>query len=362
MSMTIETRVSVLVSTTLLGEQRAQACQALVAQGAFCWAPERRGASTLTLVRRQITDCDYFMLVLAGQYGELSASGVSHLHLDYLYAVSQKKPIAVLLLANPAGLPTELREADEYGRQRLQSFRQLLQRDQALVLTYASVESLTQQVHQAMLLLAERHPVQGWSRQVQPLSALQTPQVAGLQQRIIQLERQLEQAKAEQPMALPIDKPLPALERTSNGPAQEPDEQVVRTQPEDTLLLRYRVQAFQDGNFHQLNPSRQASWRDLLMALGPGFSPAAPEELFSRLMAEFLGDFALADARLELPRAHAVSRCQLDVQTLYNIKLQMRLNGWIVPVGRDPQQRLLWELTTAGEQELAQAMRNRMVL
>jgi hypothetical protein len=46
-----------------------------------------------------------------------------------------------------------------------------------------------------------------------------------------------------------------------------------------------------------------------------------------------------------MPRAHAVSRAQINIRALHEIKMQMRQNEWIVPTGRDDRQRMLWQLT-----------------
>ena len=45
------------------------------------------------------------------------------------------------------------------------------------------------------------------------------------------------------------------------------------------------------------------------------------------------------------PRAHAVSRAQINVRSLHTIKQQVRQNEWIIPVGRDDRQRMLWQMT-----------------
>ena len=46
-----------------------------------------------------------------------------------------------------------------------------------------------------------------------------------------------------------------------------------------------------------------------------------------------------------MPRAHAVSRAQINIRALHTIKQQMRQNEWVVPVGRDDRQRMLWQMT-----------------
>ena len=54
-----------------------------------------------------------------------------------------------------------------------------------------------------------------------------------------------------------------------------------------------------------------------------------------------------------MPRAYAVARAQINVRALHNIKVQMRQNDWIIPVGRDDRQRMLWQVTPKGEKLLS---------
>jgi hypothetical protein len=94
------------------------------------------------------------------------------------------------------------------------------------------------------------------------------------------------------------------------------------------------------------------TWAQLLSVLGSSFIIPTPEEYFSKRMNEYLNETGLDDARKEMPRAHAVSRAQVNIRALHEIKLQMRQNEWIVPTGRDDRQRMLWQLTAKGQKLL----------
>ncbi|MGE1145755.1 hypothetical protein, partial [Bacillus pumilus] len=64
---------------------------------------------------------------------------------------------------------------------------------------------------------------------------------------------------------------------------------------------------------------------------------------------EYLNETGLEDARIEMPRAHAVARAQMNIRALHSLKMQMRQNDWIVPTGRDDRQRLLWQITAKAQ-------------
>ncbi|MCP5575942.1 hypothetical protein NL318_28470, partial [Klebsiella pneumoniae] len=61
---------------------------------------------------------------------------------------------------------------------------------------------------------------------------------------------------------------------------------------------------------------------------------------------EYLNRSGLADVQVSMPRVHAVARAQINVRALHTIKQQMRQNDWIVPIGRDDRQRMLWQITS----------------
>jgi predicted transcriptional regulator len=82
------------------------------------------------------------------------------------------------------------------------------------------------------------------------------------------------------------------------------------------------------------------------------FVNPTPEEYFSKCMNDYLNDTGLEDARVEMPRAHAVARAQINIRALHSIKMQMRQNDWIVQSGRDDRQRMLWQITSKGQKLL----------
>ena len=105
------------------------------------------------------------------------------------------------------------------------------------------------------------------------------------------------------------------------------------------------MHAYQDGNFKELKIQKKLTWAQMLSILGTTFMNPTPEEYFSKRMNEYLNENGLSDARIEMPRAHAVARAQINIRALHSIKMQMRQNDWIVQSGRDDRQRMLWQLT-----------------
>lgn len=323
----IDKRYHVFICTSGVDMQaeRVVLSQALVSQGFFSWGLEQRTPLTTAFARRQIDDCDYFVLLLGSCYGDLSASGVSYMHLEYIYAVTKQKPILVLMHEAPDSRVPELQEKTSEGKSKFTDFRQQLQRERDVVVSYRNMRDLEMALRHAMPQMIERYPSAGWVRP-QNNQKLQE-EVDQLRQKIAQLE-------------------------LKNNVFREEAIQIPRVQPDELFSFDYRVHAYQDGNFKELRPQRKMKWGEILAVLGPGFSPAAPEENFSRVINEFLNQTSLGDVREVMPRAHATARSQINIRALHTIKMQLKHNNWIVPSGRDNRQRLLWELTPQAEKTL----------
>jgi hypothetical protein len=331
----IDKRYHVFICTSGIDMQaeRVVLSQALVSQGFFSWGLEHRTPLTTAFARRQIDDCDYFVLMLGSCYGELSASGVSYMHLEYIYAVTKQKPIIILMHEDPDSRAIELQEKTAEGKSKFKDYRQQLQRERDVVVSYRNPRDLEMAVRHVMPQMVERSPALGWIRP-QNTQQLQD-EIDTLRQKLAQFELQ------------------------TGGLKSDPFLQLPKVHRDELFAFDYRVHAYQDGNFKELRPQRKMKWGDILAVLGPGFSPPAPEENFSRVMNEYLNQSSLIDVRDIMPRAHATARSQINVRALHTIKLQLKHNDWISPVGRDGRQRLLWALTATGEKLLAEIMQAR---
>ncbi|MCP6066108.1 hypothetical protein NL348_28295, partial [Klebsiella pneumoniae] len=73
---------------------------------------------------------------------------------------------------------------------------------------------------------------------------------------------------------------------------------------------------------------KKLTWAQLLALLGSTFVNPTPEEFFSKRMNEYLNETGLQDARVQMPRAHAVARAQMNIRALHSLKIQMRQNDW----------------------------------
>lgn len=321
-------RYQVFISTSGVAMQpeRIVLAQTLIGMGFFSWGLEQRTPLSTALARRQIDDCDYVILLLGSHYGDLSVSGVSYVHLEYIYAVTKQKPVIIFMHESPETRDLALQDNTLELREKFFEFRKQLQQEVEQIFYYRTLRELELSVRLNMSQIIERYPAQGWVRP-QNTQALQD-KIDGLQNKLHRLETELN---------LHENAPLSALPRV---------------QAQDIYTFEYRVHAYQDGNFKELKLERKMTWIDILRVLSDVFKVGSSEEYFSKCINEYLNETGLTDARQFMPRAHAVARAQMNIRALHHIKIQMRQNDWIIPIGRDERQRMLWQLTTAAMKQL----------
>lgn len=320
----VDKRYQVFISTSgqeILPE-RSVLCQTLVGMGFFAWGLEQRTPLSTALARRQIDDCDYVIMLLGSHYGEQSMSGVSYMQLEYIYAVSKQKPIIAFLHSDPESRRDILPKEAEIVQEKFHAFRQLLQQEVEHIFYFRNIRELELTVRMNMSNMLLRYPALGWVRpqNTQTLN----DEIAALKDKIKGLETDLTQ-KA----------PDPLLNHR-------------KIVSQDTFEFEYQLHAYQDGNFKELKLNRQMTWLEILQVFANVFKNQTPEEYFSIRLNDYLNETGLRDAQVQMPRAHAVARSQINFRALHNIKLQLRQSDWIVPVGRDDRQRTLWKFTEKG--------------
>jgi len=129
-----EKRYQVFVSSTYddLKEERQEVIQALLELKCFPAGMELFPAADddpLTVIRRVIDDCDYYIVIIAGRYGSVdTVSGKSFTQLEYEYAIDRGKPAIAFVHKNTSKIESGKTERSEEKRRKLDEFRALLER------------------------------------------------------------------------------------------------------------------------------------------------------------------------------------------------------------------------------------------
>lgn len=296
--------------------------QTLMGMGFFIWGLESRSALGRAYSRRQIEDCDYVLLLLGSQYGELSASGIGYMHLEYIYAVTKQKPIIVFMHDQPDKRVLELQEQDIELKKKFNDFRHQLLKEVDHIVLYNNLRDLEQYARRNMPKLIEHHPTIGWVRP-QSLQVFQD-EIDHLKIKLAQVRIEQDHDQLDPFLSLPV------------------------VSVDELFSFEYQMHAYQTNYIKELAMTKQLTWGALLQLLSTVFRQAQAEILFSTVLNDYLKQQALLDAQQEMPRVHTVAQVQIHSRALRSIKQQMYRNDWITPVGRDDRQRRLWKITTKG--------------
>jgi Domain of unknown function (DUF4062) len=101
---------SVFVSSTYedLREERAAVQKALLQLHCMPIGMELFGSAdeeTWDFIKRQIEDCDYYVVIVADKYGSTAEDGVSYTEKEYDYAREIKKPVLAFVHNNRESIP-----------------------------------------------------------------------------------------------------------------------------------------------------------------------------------------------------------------------------------------------------------------
>lgn len=74
-------------------------------------------------IKKVIDDCDYYIVIIGGRYGTVTADGISYTEREYDYALAKGLPVLAFIHGQPEQLPVAKSDIDSTLRARLDSFR-----------------------------------------------------------------------------------------------------------------------------------------------------------------------------------------------------------------------------------------------
>jgi hypothetical protein len=200
MTLALEKRYQVFVSSTYedLKEERQEVIQALLALKCIPAGMElfpADDADPLTVIRKVIDDCDYYIVIVAGRYGSIDAkTGKSYTQLEYEYARARRTPTLAFLHQYPLKIELGKTEQTDRGKKSLKSFLTLIEKTK-MVQKWSSPHHLRAVVGTSMHQLINDHPAVGWIRANQllgkPLDEHLQDEILKLRSKIAALEGEL---------------------------------------------------------------------------------------------------------------------------------------------------------------------------
>ncbi len=143
-----------------------------------------------TWIKRVIDDCDYYVVIVGGKYGSMDADGTSYTEKEYRYALDQDKHIIAFLHKDPGSLSEKLTEREPSIRDKLESFRTLIQSNK-LCRYWISPSDLGAVVSRSLVQLIRTHPAVGWVRADLVPDESSTEEILRLRKQVETLEGRL---------------------------------------------------------------------------------------------------------------------------------------------------------------------------
>ncbi|MGZ8136693.1 MAG: DUF4062 domain-containing protein [Methylococcaceae bacterium] len=114
-------------------------------------------------IKRIIDDCDYYLLIIGGRYGSVTAEGISYTELEYQYARQRGLKVIALLHEKPELIPSGKSEQNPDLRIRLQDFRDKVATGR-IVKFWLNPEQLPGFVALSLPKAIKMFPAVGWVR------------------------------------------------------------------------------------------------------------------------------------------------------------------------------------------------------
>lgn len=114
-------------------------------------------------IKRIIDDCDYYVLIIGGRYGSISADGISYTEKEFDYAVSKGIKIIAFLHEDPDNIPTGKTDKDPDLLSKLELFREKVSVSR-LIKFWKTESELPGLVALSLTKTIKLHPAVGWVR------------------------------------------------------------------------------------------------------------------------------------------------------------------------------------------------------
>ncbi|MFG6447365.1 DUF4062 domain-containing protein [Roseateles sp. BYS180W] len=198
----MEKRYQVFVSSTFsdLQTERQEVIQALLELECIPAGMEMFPAADedqWTLIKKVIDDCDYYMVILAGRYGSIGPDGLSYTEMEYRYALESGKPILGFVHKTPGELAANRSETTEAGKQKLEAFRELVQKKMCRF--WETPADLGSQVSRSLVKLIKTSPGIGWVRGDLVPDESATEEILNLKRQVEELQAALQASQTTGP-------------------------------------------------------------------------------------------------------------------------------------------------------------------
>lgn len=317
----MEKKYQVFVSSTYkdLQKERQEVMQALLELDCIPVGMELFPAADddqWTLIKGLISDCDYYVLIVAGRYGSIDKrTGESYTQMEYEFAVEQGIPVISFVHKEPGNIPASNTESTDDGKAKLRKFIELV--ENKMCQFWSSPEDLGSKVSRSLVKLIKAKPRVGWIK-ADEISSTES------YKEILSLKKENDELKAR-------------IESIENNPPVGSDK---LEQGEDEFKVH-----FNEG-WSSFSQSLNITWNEIIRILGPCMINGSSEEVMKNVLIEF----ALQK------RSSGIGK--INSEDFYTIVIQLVSLGIITKSKRrlnsSKTANACWELTAYGEKIVMQ--------
>jgi len=141
------------------------------------------------IIKRQIDDCDYYVLIVANRYGSMD-KGVSYTEKEYDYATSKGVPTLSFLLNSDASWPLDRTDKEQIKKEKLDLFKSKVKNK--LIGFWSNKEDLYAKVCIALMKQFTVNPREGWIRANEGIDTKVTQEISRLSKENSDLRSQIQ--------------------------------------------------------------------------------------------------------------------------------------------------------------------------
>ena len=332
--MTYTVRHQVFVSSTFtdLVAERAEVIQALWELDCIPTGMEAFVASNESqwdVIKRVIDECDYYVLIIGGRYGSVTADGISYTEKEYRYAKKLGLPVLAFVHSDPDQIVAGKTEKDAALSAKLDAFRSEVMATHP-VGAWTSPTDLGSIVSRSVVREIKRSPRPGWIRNdgASPVALLE--QVNALTEE----NRGLRDSQA---LAAPENDIDPSLESGA-----------------DEVEIFGTRREYYRGSWTKENWSTKVSWDELFRDTGPALINETTEKNLQEVIARF---HIYKDTEASITNTPEIS-----LESWNEILIQFRALGLIAPGSKKRgvnDRASYWVITPRGDRYLVSLLARR---
>ncbi len=285
--------------------------------------------------RRCIDKSDYIVMLVGDSYGKLNNTGVSQLHLSYIYAKTKAKPMLILIKLRNEN------ETEKPSRQLL-DFVGMVERDNSDSIYYYDEDVRMQTFIEPAYrkFIKENGTARGWTQLPETTNKILVGNTIG----------NIGGNTGKLPTIAKVAKKSNAI----SSIVADTDFADIIGKPEhidEPIVLSFTTDAYQGGNLSEIELSASLSWREILQSVRH-FSEPFSLNVLKQKVNELLNAQALALVQ-EIARAvHAVSRTRITDKDFQILQIQLIKMGWLKVVKDDESKQELLTLTNKAKRLL----------